>query len=157
MCIRDSLHTFRQGDVARHIHRPDVELRPIATEKRLVPSPLFLAQHIYLRQELLVRGHTARLGQHLPALHIFALDATQQYASIVTRHHFVQFLVEHFRTRDDRCLRLAQSHDLHLVALLGMPAIHTPRHHRPATLDREHVFHRHHEPVSYTHLTLPTS
>jgi hypothetical protein len=30
-----------------------------------------------------VRRHTARLGQHLPALHIFTLDAAQQDARIV--------------------------------------------------------------------------
>ena len=27
----DHLHAFRQGDVTSHIHRADVELRPIAT------------------------------------------------------------------------------------------------------------------------------
>ena len=29
--------------------------------------------------------------------------------------------------------------------ILMHAAVHTPRHHRPASLDREHVFHRHHE------------
>src|SRR4026209_1937834 len=113
------LHTFRQGDVARHIHRADVELRSITTEECLVPPTLFLLQHIHLRQELLVRRDTARFHQHLPTLHILPLDAAQQNASIVTCHHFIQFLVEHFRARDDRGLRVTQTHDFHRLTLLG--------------------------------------
>src|SRR3972149_2901011 len=33
------LHPFRQRNRPRYVHRPDVELRPIPREKRLVPSP----------------------------------------------------------------------------------------------------------------------
>src|SRR5512140_1162733 len=126
------LHTLRQGNVPRHIHRPDVELRTIATEECLVPSTFFFLQHIHFRQKLLVRRHTARLGQYLPTLHIFTLDAAQQDACIVACHHFIQFLVEHFGTGNHRGLRLAQSHDLDRINVPATTAIHTPCHHRAA-------------------------
>src|SRR4026209_371551 len=139
------LHTFRQGDVARHIHRADVELRSIPTEECLVPPTLFLLQHIHLRQKLLVWGYTPRLGQHLSTLHIFSFDAAPQNARIVSSRHFVQFLVEHFRACDDRILRLAQSNNGDRVAFLGFPTIHSSCHHSSASLDREHILHCHHE------------
>src|SRR5258706_2108021 len=56
------LHAFRQGDVASHIHRADIELRSVATEERLVPPPFLFFEDVHFRQELLVRRHAARLG-----------------------------------------------------------------------------------------------
>src|SRR5271157_32395 len=148
------LHPLRQRNVPRHIHRPYVELRPIAREERLVPSTFFLLQHIYLRCELLVRRDRARLRQHLPALHIRPLDTTQQNARIIPRHHFVQLLVEHLRARDYRLPGLAQADDLNFFAFLGLAPVHSPRHHRPAPLDREHILNRHHERLFHLALRL---
>src|SRR5271157_615285 len=148
------LHSLRQGNIPGHIHRPNVELRPIAREERLVPSPLFLLQHIHLRCELLVRRDRARLCQHLPALHILPLDASQQNPRIIPRHHFVQLLVEHLRPRDHRFARLAQPNDLHFIAFLRLATVYTSRHHRPASLDREHILNRHHERLIHLALRL---
>src|SRR5437588_2560336 len=64
-------HPARQRAHPRHIRRPKVKLRPIPVEKRRVPPPLLLRQHVHLRLELLVRLDRARLGQHLPPLHPF--------------------------------------------------------------------------------------
>src|SRR5262245_52579833 len=44
------LHTFRQGNVPRHIHRPDVELRPVPTEERLVPPTFLFFENVDFRQ-----------------------------------------------------------------------------------------------------------
>src|SRR3989304_3241352 len=49
------LHPFRQRHRPRYVHRPNVELRPVAVEERLVPSALFLRQHVHLAGELVVR------------------------------------------------------------------------------------------------------
>src|SRR5271157_2328472 len=148
------LHSLRQCNVPRHIHRPYVELRPVAREERLVPSPFLLLQHIYLRSEFLVRRDRSRLRQHLPALHILPLDASQQDPRIIPRHHFVQLLVEHLRPRDHRFARLAQPYDLHFVSLLRLASVHSARHHRPPSFDREHILDRHHERLFYLALRL---
>ena len=63
-----------------HVRRAEVELRPVAVEERRVTAALFLLQHVHLGLELRVRGDRARLRQHLPALHVVALDAAQQAA-----------------------------------------------------------------------------
>src|SRR5579884_3739089 len=74
------LRPLRQLRLARHIRRPDVELRPVALEERRVPPPFVLAQHVHLPLEVRVRLHTARLGQHLPALDLVPLHPPQQAA-----------------------------------------------------------------------------
>src|SRR5713226_6449220 len=42
------LHPGRQLHVSGYVGGPEVELRPVAGEKRRVPSPLFLRQHVRL-------------------------------------------------------------------------------------------------------------
>src|SRR5512142_704904 len=73
----DHLHTLRQADVAGYVHRADVELRSITREEGFVTAAFFFLQYVHLRQELLVRGNGTRLGNHLPALYVLALDAAQ--------------------------------------------------------------------------------
>src|SRR5258708_352736 len=63
------LHPARQRAHPRHVRRPKVKLRPIPVEKRRVPPPLVLRQHVPLRLELLVRLDRPRLRQHLPPFH----------------------------------------------------------------------------------------
>src|SRR2546425_621480 len=72
------LHPLGQRAHPRHVRRPKVKLRPIPVEKRRVPPPLFLRQHVHLRLELLVRLDRARLGQHLPPLHPVLLPPPPQ-------------------------------------------------------------------------------
>src|ERR687891_1675974 len=64
------LHAPRQRAYPRHVRRPKVKLRPIPVEKRRVPPPLLLRQHVHLGLELLERLDRPRLGQHLPPLHL---------------------------------------------------------------------------------------
>src|SRR5579871_2824965 len=63
-------HAGRQLYVARYVRRAEVELRPIAREKRCVPSAFFLCQYVRFGLELRVRRDRARLAYHLPALDI---------------------------------------------------------------------------------------
>src|SRR5487761_2515179 len=76
------LHPFGQLDRAGHVRRADVELRTVAVEEWRVASTLLLGEHVHLRQELLVRLDGSRLGQHLPALDLVALDAAQQTPNV---------------------------------------------------------------------------
>src|SRR4030067_1066244 len=66
--------------------------------------------------------------------------------SVLPRLPLVQGLVEHLHPGHHRALALLpQPHDLHRFPGLHHPPVDPPRHHRPASLDREHVLHRHHE------------
>src|SRR5438128_716402 len=62
------LHPRRQRAHPRHVRRPKIKLRPIPLEKRRVPPPLLLRQHVHLRLKPLVRLDRPRLRQHLPPL-----------------------------------------------------------------------------------------
>src|SRR3989304_4203926 len=85
----------RQRAHARHVRRPKVELRPVPVEKRRVPPPLLLRQHVDLRLELPVRLDRPRLGEHLPPLYLLLVDPPQQTAHVVPRLPLVQELAEH--------------------------------------------------------------
>src|SRR5579859_7469781 len=77
------LDALGEADVAGHIGGADVELRPVALEEGRVPAALLLAQDIDLGGEARVRADGARLGQHLPPLHLGALNPPQQAAGVV--------------------------------------------------------------------------
>src|SRR3990172_6405630 len=140
------LYSFRQLDVPRHIHRPDVELRPVPTEERLVPASLIPPQHVHLAHEARMRRDALRLGHHHPPLHIRPLDASQQQSQVVSRYPLIQRLVEHLHSRHHRVhALLSQPHDLHPFPYLHPSPVYPSRHHRPPPFDREHVLHRHHE------------
>src|SRR5438876_5525852 len=62
------LHPRRQRHHPRHVRRPEIKLRPVPVEKRRVPPPLLLRQHVYLRLAPLVRRDRPRLRQPLPPL-----------------------------------------------------------------------------------------
>src|SRR3954464_2130114 len=44
----DHLLALRELDRARHVRRPEVELRPVAVEERRVAATLFLREHVDL-------------------------------------------------------------------------------------------------------------
>src|SRR6266576_3401730 len=69
-------HHFHAGGEfhrPRHVRRPQVKLRPIALEKRRVPAPLLLRQHVHFALKLRVRRDALRLRQHHPPLHVVFL------------------------------------------------------------------------------------
>src|ERR1700694_1822337 len=76
------LHAVRKADGTRDVGGPDVELRTVPVEERRMASTLVLAEHVHLGLELRVRGDGARLGEHLAALHVLALDAAEQAADV---------------------------------------------------------------------------
>src|SRR2546422_6568164 len=89
------LHPVRQLDVARHVRRPKVELRPVPREERRVPPALFLGQHVHLCLELRVRPDTPRLRQHHPPLDLFFLHPPQQHAHAAPRPRLLHRLAAH--------------------------------------------------------------
>src|SRR5262245_23262437 len=138
------LHPARQRAHPRHVRRPKVKLRPVPVEKRRVPPPFVLPQHVHLRLKLLIRLYSPSLRQHLPPLHFVLIDPPQQRPDVVPRPPLVQQLPEHLHPRHHRLLRLRlHPHDLHFLAHLDDPPLHPPRHHRPPPRDREYVLDRH--------------
>src|SRR5215470_8105214 len=89
------LRAFRQADHAGHVGGAEVELRPVVVEERRVPPALVLGQDVDLALELGVRGVGARLDHDLAALHLLALDASQQQAHVVAGLAVVEDLAEH--------------------------------------------------------------
>src|SRR2546427_4133945 len=137
------LHPRRQRHHPRHVRRPKVKLRPIPIEKRRVPAPLLLRQHVHLRLELRVRRDAPRLRQHHPPLHLLLLRPPQQPPYVVPRLPLVQHLAKHLHPRHHRAARRPQPHDLHLIPHLHHPPLAPPRHHRPPPTDRKHILYRH--------------
>src|SRR2546423_648624 len=80
--------------------------RAVAVEERRVAAALLLREHVDLGLEVGVRRDRARLGEHLAALDVLALDAAQQAARVVAGLAGVERLVEHLDARHDRLRRL---------------------------------------------------
>ncbi len=93
-----------------------------------------------------MRCDAAWFGNHHAPLHLVTANAAQQQTYIVPCHALIQQLVEHLHTRHHRGQALLlQTDDLHRVARVDHAALNAPRHHRTASLDREHVLNWHHE------------
>src|SRR4051795_12401387 len=114
------LRPRRQLDRARHIRRPEKELRTIVVEERLMPPTLLLRQHIHLTLEIRVRRNAPRLAQHLTTLDIILPGPTQQRPDVVPRLTLIQQLAEHLHTRTHRLLRRPQPDDLHLITRMHL-------------------------------------
>src|SRR3984957_10371671 len=136
---------LRQLDRTGYVRGTEVELRAIVVEERRVTTAFVLAQHIHFSREVRVRRDRTRLSQNLATLHVFTLRAAQQNTHVVARLTLVQQLAEHFHARARRLHRRLDADDFDFFANLDHTALDTTRHHRAATRDREHVFHRHQE------------
>src|SRR6266478_4197049 len=138
------LHPARQRAHPRHVRRPKVKLRPIPVEIRRVPPPLFLRQHVHLGLELLVRLDRARLGQHLPPLHLVLVHPPQERPDVVPRLPLVQELAKHLHPRHHALLRLLRHpHALDLVPPPPHPPPPPPPHPPPPPPDPQNVLDRH--------------
>src|SRR5450759_627317 len=73
----DHFLAVRQLDRSRHVRRAEVELRPVAVEERRVAPTLVLGEDVDAGHEVGVRSDRARLGEHLSALDVLALDTAQ--------------------------------------------------------------------------------
>src|SRR3954468_20427842 len=141
-------HLGSLGEVrdAGHVGRAEVELRPVAVEERGVTATLLLLQAVDLGLELRVRRDRAGLAEHLAALDLLALRATEQAADVVARAPLVEDLAEHLDAGHDRVRRLlVDAHDLDGLAALDDALLDTARGHRAAAGDREDVLDRHQE------------
>src|SRR5262245_57268040 len=96
------LGALRQLAAARHIGRPEVELRPVSRKKRRMPAALFLREHVHLALELGVRGDRGGLGEHLPAFHLLALGASQEDTDVVPPLPSAKGLLNHPPARHPR-------------------------------------------------------
>src|SRR5712691_9651778 len=135
------LHPRRQLHRPRHVRRPQVKLRPIPLEKRRVPTPLLLRQHVHFALKLRVRRDAPRLRQHHPPLHLVLLHPPQQEADVVPRLPLVQQLPEHLHPGHHRLLVRPKPHHLHFLLHLHLPPLDPPRRHRPPARAREHLLH----------------
>src|SRR5437879_13080307 len=119
------LHPRRQRHHPRHVRRPEIKFPPVPVEKRRLPPPLLLRQHVHLRLAPLVRRDRPRLRQHLPPLHFLLVHPPQQTPHIVPRLPLVQQLPKHLHPRHHRLARLPKPHDLHLFPHLHRSEQHT--------------------------------
>src|SRR6185437_6146958 len=87
----------------------------------------------------------ARLGQHLSALDVLALEPAQQNTDIIARLPFIENLAEHFDAGHHRLAGIAETDDFHFLAHLDLAALDASGDHRAAAGDREYVLDRHQE------------
>src|SRR5215213_11690686 len=81
----DHLRALGQVRHSGYVGGAEVELRPVAVEERRVAPTFLLLQAVDLRLELGVRRDRLRLAEHLAALDVLAVHATQQAADVVAR------------------------------------------------------------------------
>src|SRR3989344_6835744 len=81
--------------LAGHVGRADIKLGLIAGEKWRMPAALLLGEDVDFGGEFGVRRDGPGLGEHLPALHVFLLEAAEEYPGVVARHPLVEGLIEH--------------------------------------------------------------
>src|SRR5207244_400107 len=112
--------------------------------RRMSPA-LFLGQNVDLRLELGVRRNGSRFGDHLAALDVLALDASQEHARVVPRHDEVAGLAELLQRRRDRRLRRLQSNVLDLLADFKLASLYAACRYRSAARLGQHVLDAHQE------------
>src|SRR4051794_7006841 len=142
----DHLGAGGQRHDARHIRRPEVELRTVVVEERRVPATLVLREDVDRALEVRVRGDGTRLHDDLAALDVLALDAAEQEADVVTGLALVEQLAEHLDAGDGGLGRgRADADDLDLLRHLDDAALHATGHDGAAAGDGEDVLDGHEE------------
>src|SRR5438034_61075 len=127
------------------IRRAQIKLRAISLEERRVPSAFFFRQNVNLSFELGVWRDRTTFRQHHATLHFIFADTAQQKSSIVSRHAFIELLLEHLHAGDHRLSGLAEADDFNFFSHLHLAALDSARDHRAAPRDREDIFNRHQE------------
>src|SRR5215212_1067276 len=142
----DHLRALGQVGHAGDVGGAEVELRAVAVEERRVTAALLLLQAVDLRLELGVRRDRARLAEHLAALDLLALGASQEAADVVARATLVEDLAEHLDAGDDRLVGLLlDADDLDGVAGVDDALLDAAGRDGAAARDREDVLDRHEE------------
>src|SRR3989344_8002017 len=111
----DHFGSLRQRYLTRHVGRPDVELRLIAGEERGMAAAPFLRKDVDLGGEFGMRRDGPGFCQHLPALHVLLLEATEEDAGVVARHALIQGLIEHLDAGNDGLCGILDADDLYLI------------------------------------------
>src|SRR5205809_938416 len=127
------------------IRRAQIKLRAISLEERRVPSAFFFRQNVNLSFELGVWRDRTTFRQHHATLHFIFADTAQQKSSIVSRHAFIELLLEHLHAGDHRLSGLAEADDFNFFSHLHLAALDSARDHRAAPRDREDILNRHQE------------
>ncbi len=109
-------------------------------------ATLLLSQYIYLTTEFGVRMNAVRFCQNLAALHLFAVNTTQQSTNVVAGLSKIKQFAEHLNAGYNGALRLIhQTYDGYVVANLNLTALHTAGYNSAAAGDGEYVLNRHQE------------
>src|SRR5205085_3314341 len=139
------LHALGQVRGAGDVGRAEVELRTVAVEERRVASTLVLGEDVDLGPEVRVGGDRPGLREHLSALDLVLVDATEEDPDVVACLHVVEELAEHLEVRSDRLPRVLDPDDLDLGHLVELAALDPPGRDGSAPGDREDVLDRHQE------------
>src|SRR5690606_42006811 len=100
-------------------------------------AAFFLGEDVHLSSEVGVRGHGTGLAENLAALHLGAVDTTDQRADVVASFTRVEQLAEHFNAGNGRLLGVLDADDFDFFANLDDAALDTTGHNGTATRDRE--------------------
>src|SRR5436190_17215308 len=130
----DHLGPVGQADRARHVRRPEVELRPVAVVEGRVAATFLLGQDVDLRLEFRVGRDAAVLREDLAALDLLALDAAEERADVVPGLTGVERLAEHLDAGHDNLARRMDPDELDLVADLHRASLDPARRHGAAAL-----------------------
>src|SRR3954469_7577236 len=142
---RHELTALGERDDAGHIGGAEVELRPIAGDERRVTATLLLLQEVDLRLKLRMGRDRAGLAEHLPALDLLTLGASQQCADVVAGATLVEDLAEHLDAGDHGLGGVGDPDDLHLVTGVDDALLDAAGRDGAAAGDREDVLDRHQE------------
>src|SRR5207245_89948 len=150
------LHPRRQRHHPRHVRRPQIKLRPVPVEKRRVPPPLLLRQHVDLRLAPLVRSDGPPLRPHLPALTLPFVYTPPQTPHLIPPPHrphpparlrVLRPLHRPQRRPPDHRYRVPRK----LVLLQQLPHLQLHQVQQLRVVHHVHLVHEHHQ-VRHVHL-----
>src|SRR6266571_554702 len=143
--LHHHLGSRRQLCYSGDVGGPQIKLWTISLEEWRMPPAFFFGQDVNLSLELGMWRDRATFRQDHPTLDIFFRNTAQQQPSIVSRHAFIQLLLEHFDARDHRLAGFAEADNLYFFSHFHFAALDSSRHHRASARDRENIFNRHQE------------
>ena len=108
-------------------------------------SALLLGQDVHLSLEVGVRGDRLGCGEHLAALYLILVDASEQSADVVAGLALVKDFAEHLDPGAHCGLGLSDANDLDRVSGVDLALLHPAGHHGAPSGDREHVLDGHQE------------
>ena len=108
-------------------------------------APFVLAQDVNFTAELQPRSNRPWCSNHLAALDLIRLDASQQQPDILSCFTLIQNLVEGLDAGADAFENVPQAQDFHLLADLDDTLFDLTGRHRPAPFNGVNTFDGHEE------------